>query len=172
MGRAAPLGFGASLALHALALLTLTALLKEAPGYQRPSMPIIARLVELQPTPREAPKPAPKKRVTMPVPPAPPPDSATVAQFRQAFISHAGRYLDYPMEAIGAGAEGEVVVSLSFAAGRAAADIRVARSSGHEVLDAQALDMFRRAAAAMALPLALRAHDFDFEVPVVYALKR
>jgi len=172
MGRAAPVGFGASLALHALALLALASVLKEAPGQPRPSMPIVARLIDLHQVPREAPKPMPKKRVAMPVPPPPPADGATLAQFRQAFISHAGRYLDYPLEAIGAGAEGEGLVSLSFAAGRAAADIRVARSSGHALLDAQALDMFRRAAAAMAVPVALRAHDFDFEVPVVYALKR
>jgi len=48
----------------------------------------------------------------------------------------------------------------------------VTRSSGHHLLDAQALDMFRRAAASMPLPGALRAQDFEFEVPVVYALKR
>jgi len=48
----------------------------------------------------------------------------------------------------------------------------VKQSSGHHLLDAQALDMFRHAAAAMALPSALRALDFEFEVPVVYALKR
>ena len=172
MGRAAPLGFGASLALHALALLALAALLKEAPGQRRSAMPIVARLIDLQPVAREAAKPVANKRATMPLPPPPPADSATLAQFRQAFISHAGRYLEYPMEAIGAGAEGEVLVSFSFAAGRVAADIRVARSSGHDVLDAQALDMFRRAAAAMAVPIALRAHGFDFEVPVVYTLKR
>ena len=170
MGRAAPLGFGASLALHALALAALAAMPKEPPG-QREPVTLTARLVEL-PVARGAPKAVPKKRVTMPVPPPPPPESPTLAQFRQAFISHAGRYLDYPAQALAAEAEGEVLVSISFGARRAAADIRVAKSSGHDALDAQALDMFRRAAAAMAIPAALRAHDFDFEVPVVYALKR
>ena len=65
-----------------------------------------------------------------------------------------------------------MVVSVSFAAGRAAAEVSVKMSSGHYLLDAQALDMFRRAAAELALPGALRGQEFAFEVPVVYALKR
>jgi TonB family protein len=95
-----------------------------------------------------------------------------VAQFRQQFISSAARYLDYPHAALANEAEGEVVVSVSFAAGRAAAEVSVKTSSGHYLLDAQALDMFRRAAAELALPGALRGQEFAFEVPVVYALKR
>jgi TonB family protein len=177
MASAAPLSVGtaASVGLHALGLLAVAVLLREAPG-QRYSAPIDARLVALEPVTLEAPKPAPKKRAarekTMPVPPPPPADGATVAQFRQQFISAAARYLDYPADALNAQAEGTVVVSVRFAAGRPAAEIRVAAGSGHYALDEQALDMFRRAAASMPLPGALRAQDFEFEVPVVYALKR
>jgi TonB family protein len=167
MARAAPLTLAttASLALHVAGLTLVAGLLQQVPaGAYTAPIAIVARLVESQPEVREAPKRAPKKRAAA--------DAATVAQFRQQFISSAARYLDYPAGALGAEAQGEVVVSVSFAAGRAAADVRVKRSSGHHLLDAQALDMFRHAAAAMALPSALRALDFEFEVPVVYALKR
>ncbi|HYR35890.1 MAG TPA: TonB family protein [Burkholderiales bacterium] len=177
MARAAPLSYAtaASLALHALGLLAVAAMLKQVPGHAY-SLPIVARLAAPEPVVLEAAKPAPKERAArqkaMPVPPLPPADTATVAQFRQQFIGSAARFLDYPPDALNAEVEGAVVVSVSFAAGRGAAAISVTRSSGHHLLDAQALDMFRRAAASMPLPGALRAQDFEFEVPVVYALKR
>jgi TonB family protein len=162
MASAAPLSVGtaASVGLHALGLLAVAVLLREAPG-QRYSAPIDARLVALEPVTLEAPKPAPKKRA-----------ARAVAQFRQQLISAAARYLDYPADALNAQVEGTVVVSVRFAAGRPAAEIGLAAGSGHYALDEQALDMFRRAAASMPLPGALRAQDFEFEVPVVYALKR
>jgi protein TonB len=168
----------ASLALHALGLLAIAALPKESPGrgYSSP-VAIIARLVEAEAPPREAPKPLPRKRVAPieraapPLPPAPA-DGTTVAQFRQQFISSAARYLDYPHAALANEAEGEVVVSVSIAAGRSAVDVSVKKSSGHELLDEQAVDMFRRAAALLPVPSALRGQEFAFEVPVVYALKR
>jgi protein TonB len=104
-------------------------------------------------------------------PPAPrAEETLSVAQFRQQFISSAARYLDYPRAAQSNQAEGEVVVGVSLAAGAVAVSVK--RSSGHELLDEQALEMLRRAAARMPVPSSLRGQAFAFEVPVVYALKR
>src|SRR6266850_262761 len=122
MARAAPLSYAtaASLALHALGLLAVAAMPKQVPGHAY-SLPIVARLAAPEPVVLEAAKPAPKKRAArqkaMPVPPLPPADTATVAQFRQQFIGSAARFLDYPPDALNAEVEGAVVVSVSFAAG-------------------------------------------------------
>jgi protein TonB len=182
MARTGPLTRAAiaSLGLHALGLLAIAALLKESAGrgYSRP-VAIVARLVETEVPPREAPKPLrlPRKPVApieraAPLPPPPPADGTTVAQFRQQFISSAARYLDYPHAALANEAEGEVVVSVSISAGRAGVDVSLKKSSGHVLLDQQAMDMFRRAAAQLPVPSTLRGQEFAFEVPVVYALKR
>jgi len=165
-----------SLALHALALTLVAAAWKELrpQAYSSP-IAVVVRMVEPEPTPAKVAKHKAAKRapkIPLAPPPPPPADAASVAQFRQQFIGSAARYLDYPREALANEAEGKVVVSVSFAAGRAAAEVSVKMSSGHYLLDAQALDMFRRAAAELALPGALRGQEFAFEVPVVYALKR
>jgi protein TonB len=176
MARTAPLTdcIAASLALHALGLWLVAAMPKESPARaESGSAAIVARLVEPEAPQRQQPKPAPKKRVAVEkaAPPAPPvEETLSVAQFRQQFISSAARHLDYPRAAQSNQAEGEVVVGVSLAAGAVAVSVK--RSSGHELLDEQALEMLRRAAARMPVPSSLRGQAFAFEVPVVYALKR
>ena len=52
-----------------------------------------------------------------------------------------------------------------------AVSLSVQRSSRHEVLDRQALDMFRRAQAQVPLPPALRGKSLSFELRAIYSLK-
>jgi len=66
---------------------------------------------------------------------------------------------------------GDVVVRIDIDAGGAVTGIRVERSSGHEILDGQALEMFRRAAPEVAVPAALRGKAFSVEVRAVYNLR-
>jgi protein TonB len=103
-------------------------------------------------------------------PPAPDP-STLIARYRSQFIGAAARYKRYPARARDNGWEGDVVVRLEFGAGGELAELKVKRSSGHEALDEQALEMFRLAAPQVPPPAALRGQAFGFDVRAVYSLK-
>jgi periplasmic protein TonB len=131
-----------------------------------------------QPKSEPAPAPAPAPSVAPPgpvavAPAAPPaPDRATlIAQYRSQFIGAAVRYKRYPLPARDNGWEGDVLVHLEIAANGELAELKVKRSSGHPVLDEQALEMFRLAAPQVPLPPALRGRAFGFDVRAVYSLK-
>jgi protein TonB len=142
----------------------------------------VARVVEPvaapdppQPPKRETSRPAPKKMtpvptVPQPVPARPSADATTVAQYRQLLITSAVRH-NHPAS-ISPESEGEVLVRLDVAAGGRVIDVSVKRSSGHGLLDEQALAMFRQAAAEVAVPPALYGQEFAIEVRAVYALER
>lgn len=123
-----------------------------------------------------APAPAPAASVPGPVASAPPapaaPDPATlIAQYRSQFIAAAVRYKRYPLPARDNGWEGDVVVHLEIAPSGELSAVQVKRSSGHTVLDQQALEMFRLAAPQVPLPPQLRGRAFSFDVRAVYSLK-
>ena len=67
--------------------------------------------------------------------------------------------------------QGEVIVRLSVAASGTIAQVSLARSSGHGLLDEQVLEMFRTAAGEAPVPRALRGQEFAIEVRTVYSLK-
>ena len=140
-----------------------------APAPAEPPAPV----VEAAPAPAT---PAPSVPVPGPVaaapaaPPAPDP-STLIAQFRSQFISTAVRYKRYPLPARDNGWEGDVLVHLEIAASGELAELKVKRSSGHAVLDEQALEMFRLAAPQVPVPPALRGRAFGFDVRAVYSLK-
>jgi len=126
--------------------------------------------------PAPAPAPAPPASTPGPVasaPPAPPaPDPATlIAQYRSQFIAAAVRYKRYPLPARDNGWEGDVVVHLEVAPNGELSVLQVKRSSGHSVLDQQALEMFRLAAPQVPVPPQLRGRAFGFDVRAVYSLK-
>ncbi len=100
-----------------------------------------------------------------------PTDVGSLAQYRMALISAASRHKPYPSRAIDRGWQGRVVLRLVIGADGGLAHALVQRSSGHEVLDRQALEMFRRAHAQTPLPPALRNREFPLEVAVAYELK-
>jgi protein TonB len=98
------------------------------------------------------------------------PDAGSIARYRQQLIALAARYKRYPPRAVDEGWEGNVVVRISVAPG-APPQIALKSGSGHDVLDAQALAMFRSAAPQLPVPPALTGSSFAVEVPVLYSLK-
>lgn len=102
--------------------------------------------------------------------PAPTLDAGSIARYRQQLIGIAVRYKRYPPEALDAGAEGAVSVRVDVSPS-GLAEVAVKASSGHEPLDAQALEMFRHAAPQVPLPAALLGQAFGVEVRAIYSLK-
>lgn len=99
------------------------------------------------------------------------PDLGSLAQYRLALIGAAKRHKTYPQLAIDRGLEGRVDVRLMIGTDGGPARVLVRRSSGHDVLDRQALELMRTASALTPVPPALRNHAFAVEVPVLYELK-
>ena len=189
------------MALHALVLSLSAPALKEllAQPFASPAA-IVARLSEPQAaaeTPkREATRPASKKLMPSVAPtPAvtdevaslptranseeasaarasPAIDATSVAQYRHQLISSALRHKRYPGAAVENDWQGDVVVRLSVAASGTVSEVSVKASSGHVPLDAQALEMFRLAAAEVPVPPALRGQEFGVEVRASYELRR
>lgn len=129
-----------------------------APAPVAPPPPVAA--IEPQP----APSPAPQ------APPAEIPESISRDQYRVQLIDEARRHKRYPALARENNWQGDVKVAVAVAAnGRPTVTLR--GSSGYEVLDRQALDMFTRAARAVSIPPSLRGKEFTLEVRAVYGLE-
>jgi protein TonB len=99
------------------------------------------------------------------------PEAGSLAQYRLALIGAAKRLKHYPPQAVDRGLEGRVDVRLVVGADGGPAAVSVKRSSGHEVLDRQAVDTIRRATAATPVPPALRDREVVVEIPLLYELK-
>jgi protein TonB len=97
--------------------------------------------------------------------------AAELAGFRQRLVDVAVRYKRYPRIALDNAWTGDVVVRIEVAASGAVSSVKVKTSSGYEVLDAQALEMFRKAAPEVAVPASLRGKDFSVEVRAIYNLQ-
>jgi protein TonB len=99
-------------------------------------------------------------------------DAGSLAQYRLALIGAARHLKSYPAEALDGRLEGRVHVRVVVGPDGALAAVTVKRSSGHEVLDREAVDTIRRATAATPVPPALRYREVAVEIPLVYELKR
>lgn len=102
---------------------------------------------------------------------APTADAASVERYRLDLIGMARRYKRYPRVALDNNWEGRVVVRMVVGANGMIASIQVSASSGHDVLDKQALDMIRKAKPLVPIPAAMRGREFAVEIPVRYDLK-
>lgn len=101
---------------------------------------------------------------------APIPESLSRDQYRVQLIDEARRHKRYPPLARENNWQGDVRVGVAIAAdGRPSVTLK--GSSGYEVLDRQALEMFRLAARAVPVPPALRGKEFALEVRAVYGLE-
>lgn len=98
-------------------------------------------------------------------------DPGSLGQYRLALIGVARRHKLYPDAARERGWEGRVAVELVLDADGALAAATVKHSSGHAVLDQEALQMLRRAAALTPVPPALKGREFRLEVPVLFELR-
>ncbi|HEX2333633.1 MAG TPA: energy transducer TonB [Burkholderiales bacterium] len=127
----------------------------EAPAPQ-PAPPLAA--VE----PQRAPQPPPQ--------PAQPPESLSRDQYRLQLIDEARRHKRYPPLARENNWQGDVRVDVAIGAnGRPTVTLK--GSSGYDVLDRQALEMFAQAARAVPVPPALRGKEFTLELRAVYGLE-
>jgi protein TonB len=98
-------------------------------------------------------------------------DPEILAQYRFAIIAAAERHKLYPRAALDNNWEGRVEVRMVVGKDGAIASLDVKSSAGYEILDAQALDIIRRAWPDTPLPSGLRGREFFFDVPVVFELR-
>ena len=147
-----------------------------APVVEQPAPPVESA----QPQPAPVPAPpvaaaapqstAPSTQQTATLDAAPSADVQSRDQYRVQLIDEARRHKRYPPLARENNWQGNVLVGVAIATdGRASVTLK--GSSGHEILDRQALDMFRQAARAVPVPPALRGKEFALEVRAVYGLE-
>jgi len=157
------------------------ALARQAPEAETPPAPRPEPSVE-PPAPQIAtpsnavPAPPTQSRsVAIQASPAPPasdaPDAGTLAQYRLAVIVAAKRYKRYPRLALDNNWQGKVEVRMTIGADGSIADLNVRSSTGHSLLDRQAIDMIERAKAAAQIPPALRGKQFVVDIPVEFLLR-
>lgn len=153
----------------------------------RMAKPAPAPLAEPEPATPPAPviEPAPPASATPPQPsiarleprPAPPGPSAeqlealTREQYRLEVLNAARSHNRYPPLARENNWEGEVRVRMVIDSSGEIIALTVQRTSGHQVLDRQALEMFRRAQAQVPLPPSLRGKQITLELRAIYNLK-
>jgi len=122
------------------------------------------------PPPVAAVEPQPAPSPAAQAPPAEIPESMSRDQYRVQLIDEARRHKRYPALARENNWQGDVKVAVAVAAnGRPTVTLR--GSSGYDVLDRQALEMFSRAARAVRVPPSLRGKEFTLEVRAVYGLE-
>lgn len=92
-------------------------------------------------------------------------------QYRIELAGAARRFRDYPALARGRGWEGVAEVSVSMNAGLPAPSLKLVKSSGHGVLDEQAMEMLSRAVAATPLPESLLGRSFAVPMPIRFSLE-
>ncbi len=97
-------------------------------------------------------------------------DAGTLEQYRLALIIATRRYKRYPAIAMEKGWQGKVVVRLVIGANGMLAGTSITTSSGHDILDNQAMDMLRKGKPTVQIPANLRGREFSIDVPVIFNL--
>ena len=97
-------------------------------------------------------------------------DAGTLEQYRLALIVAMRRYKRYPAIAMEKGWQGRVEVHMVIGANGMVASASIKSSSGHEILDNQALDMIEKGKTAVPIPVSLRGREFSIDVPVIFKL--
>jgi protein TonB len=155
-----------------------------APPIERPVEPAAQEAQLSEPEPA-APVPAPAAPVAIakadPAPAAPASassgepggaqagaDARSVAEYRLQLIGAAPRYKRYPRVARDNNWQGLVALRMAFNASGGVASLNVTKTSGYDVLDQQAMEMFKSAAAAVPVPPLLRGREFAFDLAVTY----
>jgi protein TonB len=98
-------------------------------------------------------------------------DPDAVKKYSIDVAGWAKRFKRYPRVAIDNNWEGVVVVRVVVQPNGLNATYTVVKSSGHKVLDDQAVETVSRARPRAPIPPELRGREFDFEMPVFYELK-
>lgn len=98
-------------------------------------------------------------------------DAAGLRQYRLALAGEARRFRHYPEVARRAGITGTAEVRLTIGTAGTRHHAELARSSGHAVLDAAAIEMLQRAAERARLPGSLEGRNFAVLLPVVFEVE-
>jgi len=98
-------------------------------------------------------------------------DTGTLEQYRLALIVAARRYKRYPAIAMEKGWQGRVEVRINIGANGMIASTSIKASSGHELLDNQALDMLKKGKTTVPIPPNLRGREFSIDIPVIFNLE-
>lgn len=98
-------------------------------------------------------------------------DSASLGQYRSALIAAARPYRKYPRVAVENNWEGRAEVRLTIDSNGSIGSISIRTRSGYEVLDAQALEMIRKAKPMAPMPQGLRGKGFTLDLPILFSLK-
>jgi protein TonB len=150
----------------------------------RPPAPRQAAEVQREPVPLASQEPAPPHAEPAPPiltrPPEPaqasvaiaPPSLDLLAGYGSTVSRLLARHREYPRIAAMRGWEGTVTMRLRVGATGRLLEAKVDSTSGHAVLDTQALDMVKRVAELPPPPEGLRGREFAVLVPVVFRLER
>lgn len=132
-------------------------------------------VIAVAPKPDAPPSPVPPVPVVTPPPPPPGPSEADLDDARrlygQSLWSAIERHKQYPKIAQMRGWQGEAVVELLLDGNGKLKSKKILTSSGHDVLDKQALDMVEKAAPYPVPPEVLRGSQFSIKVPVPFKLQ-
>lgn len=88
-----------------------------------------------------------------------------------ALIVATRRYKRYPAIAMEKGWQGKVEVRMVIGANGMIASASIKASSGHEILDNQAMDMLKKGKTTVLIPASLRGREFSVDVPVIFSLE-
>ena len=133
--------------------------------------PVVERLVEHQPKAQEPVMAAPPTPVSgAAVPHSMSPDPAAVSAYGRHVAGAVSMHQRYPRIAQLRQWQGTALLQLELAASGQLRAVRVLSSSGHDVLDQQAIEMVRAATPLPPLPATLAGQILTIDVPVVFRL--
>jgi protein TonB len=95
-------------------------------------------------------------------------DAQGLRQYRLSLAVASRRFKHYPRQALEQGWSGTAEVSVALVADGIPPAVQLLRSSGHDVLDAVALEMVGNAARNTAVPSSLRGRSFRVPLPVEF----
>ncbi|MCX7173310.1 MAG: TonB family protein [Proteobacteria bacterium] len=97
-------------------------------------------------------------------------DANGLRQYRLSLAVESRRFKRYPRQALEQGWSGTAEVRVAVAASGVPQFAQLLRSSGHELLDAAALDMINNAALHAVVPSSLRGRTFSVPLPVSFSV--
>lgn len=97
-------------------------------------------------------------------------DADGLRQYRLSLAVASRRFKHYPPQALELAWSGTAEVRIAIAASGVPQPVQLLSSSGHELLDAAALEMIGKAALHTTVPASLRGRTFSVPLPVVFDL--
>lgn len=103
---------------------------------------------------------------------AEPADPNALQNYKVQLAAYAAKYRKYPASALRSGWEGIAEVKLTIGPDGRIREAVIAASSGHEILDQQAIEMVRKAAPITEISAGLRNREFTINLPIVFNIER